>query len=50
MNKKNYLRPNLEIVEVSFQPLLAESTSGDGGSAQTGSSGSRSLNSFEDED
>ncbi len=46
MNKKNYLRPNLEIVEVSFQLPLAESTSGGGDSAES----SRSLNSFEDED
>lgn len=47
MNKKNYLRPNLEVVEVSFQPLLAESTSGEGWSDKPSS---RSLNSFEDDD
>ena len=50
MNKKNYLRPNLEVVEVSFQPLMAGSPNGGGDSASTGPSDSRSLNSFEDED
>lgn len=48
MNKKNYLRPDLEVVEVSFQPLMDGSTYGDGSGSQT--YGSRSLNSFEDED
>jgi hypothetical protein len=47
MDKKNYLRPNMEVVEVLFQLPIA--TSGGGDSAQTGP-GSRSLNSFEDED
>ena len=46
MNKKNYLRPNLEVVEVSFQPLMDGSPSGDGFSDNQ----SRSLNSFEDDD
>jgi hypothetical protein len=46
MDKKNYLRPNMEVVEVSFQPLMAGSSGGGGDSAPT----SRSLNSFEDED
>ena len=48
MNKKNYLRPNLEVVEVSFQPLMAGSPDGDGSGSETKQS--RSLNSFEDED
>ena len=46
MNKKNYLRPNMEVVEVLFQLPIA--TSGDGSESQTNHS--RSLNSFEDED
>jgi hypothetical protein len=45
MDKKNYLRPNMEVVEVLFQLPIA--TSGGGESSTTGS---RSLNSFEDED
>ena len=49
MDKKNYLRPNMEVVEVLFQLPIA--TSGGGGSAPTDPSGkSRSLNSFEDDD
>ena len=48
MDKKNYLRPNMEVVEVSFQPLMAGSPYGDGSGSQTDQS--RSLNSFEDED
>ena len=44
MDKKYYLRPNMEVVEVLFQLPIA--TSGDGSGGHT----SRSLNSFEDED
>ena len=49
MDKKNYLRPNMEVVEVLFQLLNLNPVSGGGDSAQTGQA-SRSLNSFEDED
>ena len=48
MNKKNYLRPNMEVVEVLSQLMQSGSPSGDGSGGQTNSS--RSLNSFEDED
>lgn len=48
MNKKNYLRPNLEVVEVSSQLMQSGSPTTGGGESAPRSS--RSLNSFEDDD